>query len=131
MIKHRYGNRYLHNGALEISYRGLELSEDLLLIGHFIFDFIFTINLVSNVCFVNLISWHARTTKLPGVLASSRLSPSQLTDVSMYCLAEVEVASPYPRIQDEASNCGYQSCFKITNYCLWIEIDRKDGHFVY
>ncbi|KRY84535.1 hypothetical protein T4D_1955 [Trichinella pseudospiralis] len=104
MIKHRYGNRYLHNGALEISYRGLELSEDLLLIGHFIFDFIFTINLVSN---------------------------SQLTDVSMYCLVEVEVASPYPRIQDVASNCGYQSCFKITNYCLWIEIDRKDGHFVY
>ncbi|KRZ04103.1 hypothetical protein T11_17251 [Trichinella zimbabwensis] len=37
MIRHRYGDRYLHNGALEISFRGLELSEDLLLIGHFIF----------------------------------------------------------------------------------------------
>ncbi|KRZ05420.1 hypothetical protein T11_7882 [Trichinella zimbabwensis] len=42
MIRHRYGDRYLHNGALEIGFRGLELSEDLLLIGHFIFDFIFT-----------------------------------------------------------------------------------------
>ncbi|KRX92103.1 hypothetical protein T4E_8163 [Trichinella pseudospiralis] len=89
MIKHRYGNRYLHNGALEISYRGLELSDDLLLI-----DFIFTMY-------------------------------SQLTDVSMYCLAEVEVASPYPRIQDVASNCGYQSCFKITNYLgCWHQLAR-------
>ncbi|KRZ76526.1 hypothetical protein T10_6175 [Trichinella papuae] len=48
MIRHRYGDRYLHNGALEIGFRGLELSEDLLLIGHFIFDFIFTIDLFSN-----------------------------------------------------------------------------------
>ncbi|KRZ75944.1 hypothetical protein T10_640 [Trichinella papuae] len=38
MIRHRYGDRYLHNGALEIGFRGLELSEDLLLIGHFIFE---------------------------------------------------------------------------------------------
>ncbi|KRZ04888.1 hypothetical protein T11_2654 [Trichinella zimbabwensis] len=37
MIRHRYGDRYLHNGGLEIGFRGLELSEDLLLIGHFIF----------------------------------------------------------------------------------------------
>ncbi|KRX87472.1 hypothetical protein T4E_4824 [Trichinella pseudospiralis] len=37
MIKHRYGDRYLHNGALEISFSELDLSEDLLLIGHFIF----------------------------------------------------------------------------------------------
>ncbi|KRY93973.1 hypothetical protein T4B_8198, partial [Trichinella pseudospiralis] len=29
---HYCGDRYLHNGALEISFRGLELSEDLLLI---------------------------------------------------------------------------------------------------
>ncbi|KRZ68749.1 hypothetical protein T10_11453 [Trichinella papuae] len=50
--KASYGDRYLHNGALEIGFRGLELSEDLLLIGHFIFgysicvlDFIFTIDL--------------------------------------------------------------------------------------
>ncbi|KRY90445.1 hypothetical protein T4D_16488 [Trichinella pseudospiralis] len=83
MIRHRYGDRYLHNGALEISFRGLELSEDLLLIDQFIFNFIFTmhvcfyknfffqlesfnflffINLFSNVCFVNLIWRHARTT---------------------------------------------------------------------
>ncbi|KRX93430.1 hypothetical protein T4E_4830 [Trichinella pseudospiralis] len=42
MIKHRYDNRYLHNGALEIGFSKLDLSEDLLLIGHFIFAFIFT-----------------------------------------------------------------------------------------
>ncbi|KRZ10051.1 hypothetical protein T11_10522 [Trichinella zimbabwensis] len=41
MIRHRYGDRYLHNGALEIGFRGLELSEDLLLIGHFIFAICF------------------------------------------------------------------------------------------
>ncbi|KRZ43585.1 hypothetical protein T4C_1198 [Trichinella pseudospiralis] len=40
MIKHRYGDRYLHNGSLEISLKGLELSEDLLLIGHFIFVYV-------------------------------------------------------------------------------------------
>ncbi|KRZ03602.1 hypothetical protein T11_10492 [Trichinella zimbabwensis] len=45
MIRHRYGDRYLHNEALEIGFRKLEVSEDLLLIGHFIFDFIFTIDL--------------------------------------------------------------------------------------
>ncbi|KRY82233.1 hypothetical protein T4D_1450 [Trichinella pseudospiralis] len=33
MIKHRYGDRYLHNEALEIGFRRLDLSEDLLLIG--------------------------------------------------------------------------------------------------
>ncbi|KRZ10545.1 hypothetical protein T4B_987, partial [Trichinella pseudospiralis] len=38
----------LHNGALEISFRGLELSEGLLLIGHFIFVIFFTIDLFSN-----------------------------------------------------------------------------------
>ncbi|KRY95018.1 hypothetical protein T11_3554 [Trichinella zimbabwensis] len=32
MIRHRYGDRYLHNATLEIGFRGLELSEDLLLI---------------------------------------------------------------------------------------------------
>ncbi|KRZ76751.1 hypothetical protein T10_577 [Trichinella papuae] len=41
MIKHRYGDRYLHNEALEISFKGLALSEDLLLIGHFIFAICF------------------------------------------------------------------------------------------
>ncbi|KRY92096.1 hypothetical protein T4D_11958 [Trichinella pseudospiralis] len=41
MIKHHCGDRYLHNGALEISFRGLELSEDLFLIGHFIFAIFF------------------------------------------------------------------------------------------
>ncbi|KRY94853.1 hypothetical protein T11_8304 [Trichinella zimbabwensis] len=62
MIRHRYGDRYLHNEALEIGFRGLELSEDFLLIGHFIFsyicviDFIFTIDLFSNVCSINLIT---------------------------------------------------------------------------
>ncbi|KRY89753.1 hypothetical protein T4D_16723 [Trichinella pseudospiralis] len=40
MIKHRYGDRYLHNGALEISFSELDLSEDLLLIGHFIFGYL-------------------------------------------------------------------------------------------
>ncbi|KRZ56327.1 hypothetical protein T02_14628 [Trichinella nativa] len=48
----------------------------------------------------------------------------------MYCLAEVEVAALYPRIQEVALNCGYQGCFKITNYCLWIEIDNEDCRFV-
>ncbi|KRZ25328.1 hypothetical protein T4C_9938, partial [Trichinella pseudospiralis] len=38
----------LHNGALEISFRGLELSEGLLLIGHFIFVIFFTIDFFSN-----------------------------------------------------------------------------------
>ncbi|KRY97395.1 hypothetical protein T11_10996, partial [Trichinella zimbabwensis] len=46
----------LHNGALEIGFRGLEISEDFLLIGHFIFNFIFTIDLFSNVCSINLIT---------------------------------------------------------------------------
>ncbi|KRZ76954.1 hypothetical protein T10_1926 [Trichinella papuae] len=41
MIKHRYGDRYLHNGALEIGFKGLEIPEDLLLIGHFIFAICF------------------------------------------------------------------------------------------
>ncbi|KRY61698.1 hypothetical protein T11_9309, partial [Trichinella zimbabwensis] len=31
-MRYRYGDRYLHNGALEIGFRGLELSEDLPLI---------------------------------------------------------------------------------------------------
>ncbi|KRZ74348.1 hypothetical protein T10_7218 [Trichinella papuae] len=69
MIRHRYGDRYLHNGALEIGFRGLELSEDLLLIGHFIFGYyicvsnvIFAIDLFSNVCSINFITRHARTT---------------------------------------------------------------------
>ncbi|KRZ20853.1 hypothetical protein T4B_11502, partial [Trichinella pseudospiralis] len=31
MIKHRYGDRYLHNEALEIGFRRLDLSEDLLM----------------------------------------------------------------------------------------------------
>ncbi|KRY74064.1 hypothetical protein T4A_8493 [Trichinella pseudospiralis] len=43
MIKHRYGDRYLHNGALEIGFRKLDLSENLFLIGHFIFAFCFLI----------------------------------------------------------------------------------------
>ncbi|KRX34772.1 hypothetical protein T05_590 [Trichinella murrelli] len=43
----------------------------------------------------------------------------------MYRLAEVEVAALYPRIREVALNRGYQGCFKITNYCLWIEIDPK------
>ncbi|KRY81500.1 hypothetical protein T4D_2016 [Trichinella pseudospiralis] len=42
MIRHRYGDRYLHNEALEIIFRRLELSEGLLLIGHFIFVIFFT-----------------------------------------------------------------------------------------
>ncbi|KRZ12834.1 hypothetical protein T11_104 [Trichinella zimbabwensis] len=41
IIKHRYGDRYLHNRALEIGFRGLEISKDLLLIGHFIFAICF------------------------------------------------------------------------------------------
>ncbi|KRZ02699.1 hypothetical protein T11_621 [Trichinella zimbabwensis] len=32
MIRHRYGDRYLHNATLEIGFRGLEISEDFLLI---------------------------------------------------------------------------------------------------
>ncbi|KRX88984.1 hypothetical protein T4E_3890 [Trichinella pseudospiralis] len=36
MLRHRYGDHYLHNEPLAISFRGLELSEDLLLIGRFI-----------------------------------------------------------------------------------------------
>ncbi|KRY97485.1 hypothetical protein T11_17867 [Trichinella zimbabwensis] len=63
MIKHRYGDRYLHNEALEISFKGLALSEDLLLIGHFIFGYyicvlnvIFTIDLFSNVRSINFIT---------------------------------------------------------------------------
>ncbi|KRY71863.1 hypothetical protein T4B_1474 [Trichinella pseudospiralis] len=56
MIKHRYGDRYLHNEALEIGFRRLDLSEDLLLIGHFIFEsiFLFCNDLFSNVCSNNL-----------------------------------------------------------------------------
>ncbi|KRX33162.1 hypothetical protein T05_141, partial [Trichinella murrelli] len=50
---------------------------------------------------------------------------SPLTDFPMYCLAEVEVAALYPRIREVALNRGYQGCFKITNYCLWIEIDNE------
>ncbi|KRZ15033.1 hypothetical protein T11_1704 [Trichinella zimbabwensis] len=41
MIRHRYDDCYLHNGALETDFRGLEFSEDLLLIGHFIFAICF------------------------------------------------------------------------------------------
>ncbi|KRY66981.1 hypothetical protein T4B_9657, partial [Trichinella pseudospiralis] len=37
MIRHRYGDHYLHNGALEIIFRELQLFECILLIGHFIF----------------------------------------------------------------------------------------------
>ncbi|KRY85604.1 hypothetical protein T4D_1224 [Trichinella pseudospiralis] len=43
MIKHRYGDRYLHNEALEIIFRRLELSQALLLIGHFIFAICFPV----------------------------------------------------------------------------------------
>ncbi|KRY70799.1 hypothetical protein T4B_13587 [Trichinella pseudospiralis] len=43
MIKHRYGDPYLHNEALETPSRGLAFSEDLLLIGHFIFAICFPI----------------------------------------------------------------------------------------
>ncbi|KRX41741.1 hypothetical protein T09_13246 [Trichinella sp. T9] len=48
----------------------------------------------------------------------------------MYCLAEVEVAALYQRIRDVALNRRYQGRFKITNYCLWIEIDPEDCRFV-
>ncbi|KRZ03141.1 hypothetical protein T11_8156 [Trichinella zimbabwensis] len=41
MIRHCYGDRYLHNGALETDFRELDLFEDLLLIGHFIFAICF------------------------------------------------------------------------------------------
>ncbi|KRY86378.1 hypothetical protein T4D_4122 [Trichinella pseudospiralis] len=123
MLRHRYGDHYLHNEPLAISFRGLELSEDLLLIGRFILTISFPI-----------------TTELPVVLASSRPSPvstcgtdrkaSQLTDVSMYRLAKVEAASLYPRIQEGALNRGYRSCFKTTD-CLWTMTDRYDCRFVY
>ncbi|KRX47010.1 hypothetical protein T05_12321 [Trichinella murrelli] len=63
------------------------------------------------------------------MLAISRFQ-SQLTDFPMYRLANMEVASLYPRIQEVALNRGYQGCFKITNYCLWIEIDAEDCRFV-
>ncbi|KRY84777.1 hypothetical protein T4D_16999 [Trichinella pseudospiralis] len=56
---------------------------------------------------------------------------SQLFDFPMYRLAKMEVAALYPRIQEVALNCGYQACFKITNYCLWIETDHEDCRFVY
>ncbi|KRY34008.1 hypothetical protein T03_8790 [Trichinella britovi] len=48
----------------------------------------------------------------------------------MYRLAEVEVAALYQRIREVALNRGYQGRFKITNYCLWIEIDPEDCRFV-
>ncbi|KRZ21778.1 hypothetical protein T4B_5240 [Trichinella pseudospiralis] len=104
MIRHRYGSSR--------SFRGLEFSEDFLLIGHFIF-----------VLFLPFI-----TTKFPIVPASSRLSPvstcgtgrkvvakciliflfvsfsvlysSQLTDFSVYRLAEVEVTALYSHIPE-------------------------------
>ncbi|XP_003369460.1 hypothetical protein Tsp_04876, partial [Trichinella spiralis] len=37
----------------------------------------------------------------------------------------------WKRIQEVALNRGYQGCFKITNYCSWIEIDPEDCRFVY
>ncbi|KRX74700.1 hypothetical protein T06_1881 [Trichinella sp. T6] len=55
---------------------------------------------------------------------------SQLTDFPMYRLAEVEVAAQYPRFQEVALNRGYQGCFKIRNYCLWIKIVLEDCRFV-
>ncbi|KRX25477.1 hypothetical protein T07_12282 [Trichinella nelsoni] len=55
---------------------------------------------------------------------------SHLTGLPMYRVAEVEVAALYPRIREVALNRGYQGCLKITNYCLWIEIDPEDCHFV-
>ncbi|KRY31239.1 hypothetical protein T03_10899 [Trichinella britovi] len=48
----------------------------------------------------------------------------------MYRLEEVEVATVYPRIREVALNQGCQECFKITNYCLWIEIDPEDCRFM-
>ncbi|KRZ10750.1 hypothetical protein T11_12494 [Trichinella zimbabwensis] len=64
------------------------------------------------------------------IVAISRFQ-SHLTDFPMYRLAEVEVAALYQYIREVALNRGYQGCFKITNYCLWIEIDPEDCRFVY
>ncbi|KRZ23423.1 hypothetical protein T4B_1959, partial [Trichinella pseudospiralis] len=54
---------------------------------------------------------------------------SELTNFPVYRLAEVEVATLYRCIRKVALNRGYQGCFKITNYCLWTEIDREDCQF--
>ncbi|KRY75880.1 hypothetical protein T4A_7042 [Trichinella pseudospiralis] len=37
IIMHQYGDRYLHNKALEINFWRFKISQGLLLIGHFIF----------------------------------------------------------------------------------------------
>ncbi|KRY04882.1 hypothetical protein T12_12199 [Trichinella patagoniensis] len=63
-------------------------------------------------------------------LSSLSCFQSQLTYFPMYRLAEVEVAALYPRIREVTPNCRYQGCFKITNYCLWIEIDPEDCRFM-
>ncbi|KRY71318.1 hypothetical protein T4B_6842 [Trichinella pseudospiralis] len=112
MLRHRYGDHYLHNEPLAISFRGLELSEDLLLIGRFILTISFPIR------------------PSPVSTCGTDRKASQLTDVSMYRLAKVEVASLYPRIQEGAPNRGYRSCFKTTD-CLWTMTDRYDCRFVY
>ncbi|KRZ03936.1 hypothetical protein T4B_6337 [Trichinella pseudospiralis] len=112
MIRHRYVDHYLHNKALEINFRGYELSEDLLLIVDFV---TFKNNkIIRSACFKQAITRiNMRYREKSGVLEHSYLSfclffcsiscfYSQLTDFLMYRLANEEVAALYPRIQEVA-----------------------------
>ncbi|KRZ23294.1 hypothetical protein T4B_6884 [Trichinella pseudospiralis] len=116
MIKHHCGDRYLHNGALEISFRGLELSEDLFLIGHFIF--------VPSSSKLSPVSTCGTERKAVDRSILSYLSfciffcfisffYSQLIDVPMYRLAEVELENArmfqylYPYINSRLLTAAY------------------------
>ncbi|KRY74114.1 hypothetical protein T4A_3382, partial [Trichinella pseudospiralis] len=109
--------------------------------------FHFYIHLFSNVCFIKLIAFHAKRITCSACLKqaitrinlryrkeSGRPEHSyvlscfcfcfiscfwcQGSDFPMYRLADVESF----RIWEVAVNRRYQRCFKVTNYCLWIEL---------
>ncbi|KAL1236853.1 Dihydroorotate dehydrogenase (quinone) [Trichinella pseudospiralis] len=80
MLRHRYGDHYLHNEPLAI---------------------------IIKLNFYHIsISFPIRPS--PVSTCGTDRKASQLTDVSMYRLAKVEVASLYPRIQEGAPNRGYR-----------------------
>ncbi|KRY87798.1 hypothetical protein T4D_13787 [Trichinella pseudospiralis] len=88
-------------------------------------------HLFSNVCFIKLIAFHAKRITCSACLKqaitrinlryrkeSGRPEHSYGSDFPMYRLADVESF----RIWEVAVNRRYQRCFKVTNYCLWIEL---------
>ncbi|KRX70313.1 hypothetical protein T06_5262 [Trichinella sp. T6] len=81
--------------------------------------------------------WNKAPT-VPVVPASSSLTPVSTCGTGRKAVARIPAhrhayvppgisgsSSPVPAYSGSSPESRYQGCFKITNYCLWIEIDPK------